>query len=49
VGIDDKFMKQLAVNVKSRTSAFLVLVKHVTVDKVLEPWLRRDASHPVRT
>ena len=36
MGIDDKFLKQLAVNVKPGTSVLLVLVRHVTVDKVLE-------------
>jgi uncharacterized membrane protein len=36
VGIDDNFMKQLAVNVKPGSSVLFVLVRHVTVDKVLE-------------
>jgi len=36
VGIDDKFMQQLAANVKPGSSVLFVLVRHVTVDKVLE-------------
>jgi hypothetical protein len=46
VGIDDKFLKQLAVNVKPGTSVLLVLVRHVTVDKVLEQLKRHRGRDP---
>ena len=36
VGIDDKFMKELAANMKPGSSTLFVLVKKVTPDKVLE-------------
>ena len=36
VGIDDKFMKELAATIKPGSSTLFVLVKKVTPDKVLE-------------
>ena len=36
IGIDDKFMKELAANMKPGSSTLFVLVKKVTPDKVLE-------------
>jgi uncharacterized membrane protein len=39
VGIDDKFMKELADNMSPGTSALFVLVRKATVDKVLDELL----------
>jgi uncharacterized membrane protein len=36
VGVNDKFMKELAGNLKPNSSALFVLVRKVTADKVLE-------------
>jgi uncharacterized membrane protein len=36
IGVDDKFMKELAETFKSGASALFVLVRRATPDKVLE-------------
>lgn len=48
VGIDDKFMKELAGQLKDGSSVLFVLVRHATPDKVLEE-LKGTGGHILRT
>ncbi len=48
VGIDDKFMKNLAADFQPGTSALCVLVEKVTVDKVMDA-LRGTGGHVLKT
>ncbi len=48
VGIDDKFMKELATTMKPGSSVLFVLVKRATEDKVLEE-LKGTGGHIMKT
>jgi uncharacterized membrane protein len=48
VGIDDKFMKELAATMKPGSSTLFVLVRKVTPDKVLEE-LKGSGGKVLRT
>jgi uncharacterized membrane protein len=48
VGIDDKFMKELAEQMNPNTSALFVLIRKATPDKVLEE-LKGSGGHVLKT
>jgi uncharacterized membrane protein len=48
VGIDDKFMKDLASHMNPRSSALFILVRSATPDKVLEE-IKGTGGHVLRT
>lgn len=42
IGINDKFMKELAANLTENTSALFILIRQATADKVLERLKEKD-------